>query len=265
MRIIKQLLFIVLTLSILVGCEDKKKNSNVESNLENELSDTNTIDNSLENSIAEIDQLTENPSQVAYSMSFTNDIEDIQIEVLFIGDQPLKINERFTHTLDHTYGVRTYYLSGQELIATKEVKEEMAADSTFHMRETRNQYVGGKLTYGETRIATYEEELELYAFEKMQPVEYDFERVMAMLKNTGEYVMSFADIIETPNATYLLLKTQGSPALSSAVMLEYRDAFTDQLLANKKKFVGKKVDLEIEMTTRDGMTYQAYRSGRFIE
>lgn len=265
MRIIQQLFIAIVISSFLLACEDKKKGSRVESIQENELSENQTMNNTLENIIAEIDQLTENPSQLAYSMSFSNDVEDIQLEVVFIGDQPKKINERFSHTLDHTYGVRSYYLEDQELIAVKEVKEEMTADSSYHMRETRNQYASGKLTFSETRVATYEEELELYAFEKTQPVHFDFERVMAMLHNTGEYVMSFADIIETPNATYLLFKTQGTPALSTAVMLEYRDSFTDELLGNKKKYVGKKVELEIEMATRDGMTYQAYRSGRFIE
>jgi hypothetical protein len=266
MHIVKHLILALISLSLLTACEDKKKNSEVvESNQKSEVAQNSMKDNSLTNIITEIDELTETPSQVAYSMSFSNDIEDIQIEVLFVGDTPAKINERFSYAAYNTYGIRSYYLQENKLIASKEVKEEMGSDSSYFMRETRIQYENGQPILSQTRVATYEEELDGYTFKPVEPAFHDFERVMAMLNNTGEFVMSFTDIIETPNATYLLLKTQGSPALSSAVMLEYRDSFTDLLLSNKKKYKGKKVDLEIEMATRDGMTYQAYRSGRFLE
>ncbi len=260
-------LFFILSL-LLIACEDKKKSTD-ESIITSEEPVAENMDLSSEDDVnywvSEIDAEAEVSSEVSYSFQFSNETEEVYILVYHINGLPVRIDEKFSNYVSKTYGTRSYYLQNDQLVFSKEVKEEILADSTYQMRETVSYYSNSKVTKSGTRVAPYEEELIYEEFASINPTVHPFEEAIEILNNTGKYEIRFSDIIETSNATFLVLATNTDSKLSTTVMLEYRDEFTDQLLADKKKFKGKKVEIAFEMVTSEGMTYQAYRGGKLVD
>jgi len=259
-------LILVLSFILFIACEDKKKSID-ETNSINEDSISDNMDLSSEDEvnywISEIDAEVDNSPIISYSFQFSNEAEEVYVLVYHINGLPVRIDEKFSNYVNKTYGTRSYYLQNDQLVFSKEVKEEVLPDFTYQMRETISYYSNSKVKNSGTRVAPYEEELIYEEFTSIEPTSHPFDEALEILNNTGKYEISFSDIIETNNATFLVLAAKTDNKMTTTVMLEYRDEFTNQLLANKKKFKGKKVDISFEMVTTDGMTYQAYRGGKF--
>lgn len=259
----------ILILSLLLfACEDKKKSTDESIvTIEEPIADNMNLSSEDEVNywVSEIDAEAEVSSEVSYSFQFSNETEEVYILVYHINGLPVRIDEKFSNYVSKTYGTRSYYLQNDQLVFSREVKEEVLADSTYQMRETVSYYSNSLVTKSATRVATYEEELIYEEFTTINPKVHPFEEAIEILNNTGKYEIHFSDIIETSNATFLVLSTNTDKKMTTTVMLEYRDDFANQLLTDKKKFKGKKVEIAFEMVTSEGMTYQAYRGGKLVD
>lgn len=266
----KYLILIFTPMFLFVSCEDKKKTKTDDSVVGHEEQISKNQDLNGEDEInywiSEVDAEVENSAEVSYSLQFSNETEEVQVLVYHLNGIPVKLEEKFISYVNKTYGTRSYYLQNDQLVLSKEVKEEVLADSTYQMRETVSYYSNSIVKKSNTRSAPYEEDLIYEEFEPIELVTHPFDEALTILNNSGGYQVYFSDIMETSNATFLVLATNTpDKKMTTALMLEYRDEFANQILANKKKFKGKKVEISFEMVTSEGMTYQAYRGGKFVE
>ena len=260
----------LLTLAIyLSACEDKKmKQDAAEVTQHAKDSGEQSISATEEQIIywvTEIDEEAEKSVDIAYSLQLSNEREEVQAYIYHVNGIPTRIEEKYSDYIHKTYGTRYYYLQNDELILSKEIKDEVLSDSTYQMRETVTFYSDSKPTKSTTRTAAYEEELLLMSFTEIPLQPHPFNEVIEIINNTGDYRLSFSDIIETEHSTFIIFATKSAKKYTTALMVEYRDDFANQLLSNKKKYKGKLVEVDFELVTDNGMTFQAYRGGKFID
>lgn len=265
----KKLIPVLILFFLFSSCEDKKRavhnatSQDTTAPENHESGSTSTEDYDLNLWVSEIDAEIENEEKAAYSLQFSNEQEEVQAILYYVGETPSRLDEKFSDYVTKTYGKRSYYLMNEQLVVSKEVKEELLPDSTYQMRETITFYENGMAKKSQTKVAPYEEELIYSDYTEIPVTAHPFKNTLDVLNREGDYETYFLDLVETSTSTFILLSNRQSPKKTTALMLEYRDSFANELLQNKKKYIGKKVEVEFEIASNQGMTYQAYRGGKF--
>jgi len=265
----KKLIPVLILFFLFSSCEDKKRavhnatSQDTTAPENQESGSTSTEDYDLNLWVSEIDAEIENEEKAAYSLQFSNEQEEVQAILYYVGETPSRLDEKFSDYVTKTYGKRSYYLMNEQLVVSKEVKEELLPDSTYQMRETITFYENGMAKKSQTKVAPYEEELIYSDYTEIPVTAHPFKNTLDVLNREGDYETYFLDLVETSTSTFILLSNRQSPKKTTALMLEYRDSFANELLQNKKKYIGKKVEVEFEIASNQGMTYQAYRGGKF--
>jgi hypothetical protein len=251
----------------IVGCKDKSL-SNPDTS--DEQKSTATIDlSSVESLVAYSEQLDEKLAKngtAMPSLSFSNDDESFRVVLHTLQNVPVKMEEHFMSNRKVTSsGIRTFYISNDSIIMAKELREEMFADGSFQMVEMHTFYKNGKTFKTIERSALYQEELPNSPFREITVTDIPVTNAKQILSLTGPYQTNYLGSLEAAGSTFLLLGDPSPNGFTTALLLEFRDPFVKMLLDQKDKYKGKRLQIEFETVTYEGVEYQAYRKGKLAE
>jgi hypothetical protein len=262
-----RVIFVYMILAaVIVGCKDKSL-SNPETT--NEQENAATIDlSSVESLVAYSEQLDEKLAENGIAMpslSFSNDDESFRVVLHTLQNVPVKLEEHFMSNQVTSSGIRTFYLSNDSVILAKELREEMFPDGSFQMVEMHTFYTNGKAIKTIERSAIYQEELPNSPFREITMKDISVTNAKQILSLTGPYQTNYLGSLEAAGSTFLLLGDPAPNGFTTALLLEFRDPFVKMLLDQKDKYKGKRLQIEFEIVTHEGVEYQAYRKGKLAE
>jgi hypothetical protein len=263
----KKLALLFLTASYLVvGCKDKSIDGNA---ITDDTAPQENLDlRSVESLLAyaeKVDLQLSESGKMMPSLSFSNDDENYKVVLYTLQNLPVKVEEHFMSNSKNSSGIRTFYLKNDTLLMTKELRDELFPDGSFQMRETQLFYEKGKLVKTIERSALYEEDLQFAAFKESNSKEINMDNARQILSLSGPYQTNYLGHLEAAGSTFLLLGDAAPTGFTTALLLEYRDPFVKMLLDQKEKFKGKRLQVEFEVVSYEGVEYQAYRSGKLVE
>lgn len=183
----------------------------------------------------------------------------------YINETLVKVQENYKDGHDGNGGVKVFYFNGpDELIAVLHNYEDWSDPEIVVYTEKRTYYENGKAVETQLRLSDYYEDLENTAFEVVRNESYDTEVVLNLVNETGRFKPHFGGVIKTGEGqVYLVL---GEPNVDvgyfSAVMVNDKDDFVDDLLKNEDKYMNQALHVDFYVTTGQVKT-QIYQSGRW--
>lgn len=259
-------LLVLISLVVFGSCQDKTLNTADADEVTSELvaPDLSSVEAMM--AYAEkVDQQVNDVGKVIPSLSFSNDDESFQVNVFTLQNLPVKIEEHFMSNRDNVSGIRTFYLNQDTLVLVKELRDELFPDGSFQMRETQTFYERGKAVRTIERVAPYQEDLPYATFQDVNLRDISMANAKQILSTSGSYQTNYLGYLEAAGSTFLLLGDSAPNGFTTALLLEYRDPFVKMLLDQKEKYKGKRLQVEFETVSYEGVEYQAYRKGKVQE
>lgn len=183
----------------------------------------------------------------------------------YLNDTLVKVQENYKNGHEGNGGVRVYYFDGEDdLIAVLHNYEDWSDPEIVVYTEKRSFYENGNPVQTQLRASDFYEDLENTPFEVVRNEQHDTKTVLNLVNETGLFQPHFGGVIKTnEEQLYLVL---GEPNVDvgyfSAVMVNEKDDFIDDLLKNKEKYMNQPLHVDFYVTTGQVKT-QIYQSGRW--
>lgn len=248
-----------------VACKNEAADQQEEAGKEIVLNNEGAIDAE----IAAITETVAKEGQLMSSLSYSRENGEVyQVHAHLSGGKILKLDEEFNDGPGKNHGINSFFLKGDDVIATREYYEDNTStpeQSMFVERITYYDPKGKVLKSKEKRVA-YEEQIEASTFKQVSSKGLKIDKAKRALNQEQEFMTSFQGIVTESGLHYIVIGSDGPDSYTSAVRADQEDDFVRFLVNNQKACVGKKVAITFETVTEDnGFTYQAYRSGGFNE
>lgn len=250
---------VILTLSILFGCETKKDTTLDAQNVTKTASFKG--EEVFENKITAIDSDT----QLSFlnSLSYNNN-EGSTIEVIAYlnkADSEVKIEEIFSDVPSGNYGRNIFYIEEGKKIATKQVFfDNQRKEPTFVEIIT---YYDAKENpiYAKERITEYEEDLEEAVFTAVSPKVCSIAKAMRVLNKEKEFETTFQGFVSDGTLNYVLVGENTENGFASSLAVQYSEGDVRKLLNNEKAMIGKPLTVTHEvMEDERGLKFQVLLS-----
>lgn len=163
---------------------------------------------------------------------------------------------------DNNHREKRYYLKNGNLVLYTE-KNSIRKHDTIHYSEARAFFRNGIQFAADAKSATDKELLSITHFQKSKPITVDvykaLHRYEDALTQTGQFDLTFEEIIEYPKAIYIVLAHQDLNPYRSSLLIRKQDNFIRELINNPVSYRGRKVKMDWEKKDRE----YVYVSGGF--
>lgn len=263
----KEILFLLAIVSVisLSSCEDKTKPDENEEKKFLTAGNANLAEPEIDAYVAKIDALPEENMPYLSSLHYSNDMEDLQVRAYIQDSSVVKIVEIYNYKPKGIFGRRSYYIGENGLVFVRQIQQEPYQDSSAIMHEIISYYKKGEVIKSANRFADFEEDLVLEQFSKCPNTTMPFDDVNKMMNREGRFTTNFLGFIQSGNFTFLWIGENDKAGLTTTLLIDLQDQFIAALIKNPEKYKGRHIDVNFEHSTMQGITYQMYRGGMFVE
>jgi hypothetical protein len=248
----------VLILSIISACkpnnDDKSVNKRKKALIVHHLKDEETFDKQA----IEIDSFVLAYGKVATSLDYGKENGAfIHVDAhLDDNENILLIEEQFKEPFDGEIGLRKYYLQKGKIFKTREVFHNSKNAQTF-IERVSYYAPNGECLKTKERTGSNEVILDKIPFNAVPKFVCNVDRAMRALNQEKEFRLTFQGFTSSSNGEYIIVGEPGKDTYSSALKVDPKDAFIQEVKKDEFKYVNGTIYLQFEkIRETTGLTYQ---------
>jgi hypothetical protein len=268
MKPIKKTYYTIIIFTLLLGtqsCKDKTKQSAEQEKKGIRAGNANVSEPATDRYVQKIDRLPLENMPYLSSLNYSNDDHELSVKAYLQDSSIVKIIERYVDKKKQIIGHHIFYMKDGNLIFARQIQQEPLPDSSSFMHEIVSYYKAGKPTKSAERKTNFEEDLSNTPLEACAIKDMKFDEINTIFNQEGPYETNFLGFIEAGSFKFLWIGKDDKKGLTSALLIEVEDPFMSDLIKNEKKYLGKRLEVNYELSNIQGINYQVYRGGHFAE
>lgn len=217
-----------------------------------------------QDSINKINEMMDTSNCVQYSLEYSNPKSDRYFATMFCDKDGNvhKMKEQISSSSLLSENT-IYYNSKGKLYATTSEYQQKQDTATVFVEELTIYNAKGKIDKQFKRITTAKEQGEYLPSTDNKVITKD--KIIRAMNNEGEFTLTFQGIIKTDNLDFILVGGPGKDDYNSALQIEGNYPFMNQIYANEREFVGRKIAVNFERKQMGNFAYQAYVAAKWVD
>lgn len=221
-----------------------------------------------QDSLRKIDSLLETVECNRYSMAFAKPDNEQYLASMFCDSTGVvRRMEELSTDKNSLYSRNKFYFNKGGIFASTS-EYQIMIDSNLTFVEEMNFYDSKGNIEKEYKKVTKNGDTEEtdYTLSKDNK-KLNTDRIFRAINNEGEFALTFQGIIHSDKGEldYLLVGSPEKDGFTTALQIEKRDRFMNDIYAHEKEYVGRKMRISFRRNTEGNFSYQSFVAAEWIE
>lgn len=255
MQILKLSFLVIISTLLFFSCQDNLEDETPIDGIEEYVPNKDEI--AFEEMISEID--LNDSLRVGQSLFYSKEggaSVDVEIKVND-KDEMVKMVEEYTVENSPSIESNTFYFSGGNMIASKELFEEGVGEEAVYVEKVTYYDKEENPILTKRKAANYQDELDFESYEIVDNTKCSYDRALAVLNQEGEYGTTFQGFVKEDPYLYIIVGEKKKDGYYSSLVVQYMTPLIKTLEENEASMIGTPLQVDFEtLNGEQGFEYQ---------